>query len=240
MVFGAVPLVYINWSAAGLIEVLTRTSCLWLHIMIVWKRPGLKFVQVSTVRSSLLMYAHVGKANLVLRIHGYLQRYGFINFGMFSRINPMHGKRKGGEREGGGEEGAWEGGRREGGGRGGGGSRGGRGLRADRCNDLQPPGKMPFKVVVMGAGMSGLMAARQLSYFGLDVTIMEARVRRVCVEGRRRVCVCVCVCVEGRGRGCVCVCVEGRGGGCVCVCGRGMWRRGRGDKLYTAVPAQYK
>ena len=36
---------------------------------------------------------------------------------------------------------------------------------------------MPFKVVVVGAGVSGLMAARQLSYFGLDVTVIEARVR---------------------------------------------------------------
>lgn len=33
-----------------------------------------------------------GKANLVLRIHGYLQRYGYINYGMFSRVNPMHGE----------------------------------------------------------------------------------------------------------------------------------------------------
>ena len=35
---------------------------------------------------------------------------------------------------------------------------------------------MPFKVVVVGGGVSGLMAARQLSYFGLDVTVIEARV----------------------------------------------------------------
>jgi NADH dehydrogenase FAD-containing subunit len=35
---------------------------------------------------------------------------------------------------------------------------------------------MPFKVVVLGGGVSGLMAARQLSYFGLDVTVIEARV----------------------------------------------------------------
>ncbi len=33
-----------------------------------------------------------GKANLVMRIHGYLQRYGLINYGVISRINPMHGK----------------------------------------------------------------------------------------------------------------------------------------------------
>lgn len=37
-------------------------------------------------------------------------------------------------------------------------------------------GKMPFKVVVLGAGVSGLMAARQLSYFGLEVIVVEARV----------------------------------------------------------------
>ena len=35
---------------------------------------------------------------------------------------------------------------------------------------------MPFKVVVVGGGVSGLMAARQLSYFGLDITVIEARV----------------------------------------------------------------
>ena len=34
----------------------------------------------------------VGKANLVLRIHGYLQRYGYINYGLFNRVNPMHGE----------------------------------------------------------------------------------------------------------------------------------------------------
>ncbi len=41
---------------------------------------------------------------------------------------------------------------------------------------------MPFKVVVLGAGVSGLMAARQLSYFGLEVTVIEARVSEfVCI-----------------------------------------------------------
>ena len=47
-------------------------------------------------------------------------------------------------------------------------------------------GKMPFKVVVLGAGVSGLMAARQLAYFGLEVIVVEARVSNfffICYEG---------------------------------------------------------
>lgn len=71
---------------------------------------------------------HPGKSNLVLRVHGYLSRFGYINFGLFQQHNPLQGK-------------------------------------------------MPFKVIVVGGGVSGLMAARQLQYFGLDVTILEARDR---------------------------------------------------------------
>ena len=94
----------------------------------------------------------------MLRIHGYLQRYSFINYGVFSRQNPMHGK-------------------------------------------------MPFKVVVVGSGVSGLMAARQLTYFGLDVSILEARVCDYVsgvsvllgvLQCVRRVCVCVCVTFQDR------------------------------------------
>ncbi|CAG0897457.1 unnamed protein product [Cyprideis torosa] len=43
---------------------------------------------------------------------------------------------------------------------------------------MQPnPAKNGFKVVVIGAGMSGLIAAQQLKSFGFEVTVLEARER---------------------------------------------------------------
>lgn len=65
---------------------------------------------------------------LIIRVYKYLERYAYINFGVFKRITPLSNLTKG-------------------------------------------------KIIVIGAGIAGLMAARQLREFGFDVTIYEARDR---------------------------------------------------------------
>lgn len=66
--------------------------------------------------------------NLVKRVHSFLERHGFINFGIFKRLQPIPSKKLG-------------------------------------------------KVIVIGAGISGLAVGQQLQQFGMDVIVLEARDR---------------------------------------------------------------
>ncbi|XP_023173096.1 possible lysine-specific histone demethylase 1 isoform X2 [Drosophila hydei] len=66
--------------------------------------------------------------NLVRRVHSFLERHGFINFGIFKRLSPIPSKKLG-------------------------------------------------KVIVIGAGISGLAVGQQLQQFGMDVIVLEARDR---------------------------------------------------------------
>ncbi|XP_017081296.1 possible lysine-specific histone demethylase 1 [Drosophila eugracilis] len=66
--------------------------------------------------------------SLVKRVHSFLERHGFINFGIFKRLRPLPTKKLG-------------------------------------------------KVIVIGAGISGLAVAHQLQQFGMDVIVLEARDR---------------------------------------------------------------
>ncbi|XP_030850350.1 lysine-specific histone demethylase 1A [Strongylocentrotus purpuratus] len=65
---------------------------------------------------------------LIVRVHAYLERHGYINFGVYKRLQP-------------------------------------------------PTQKSTFKVIIIGSGIAGLTAGRQLQTFGIDVILLEARDR---------------------------------------------------------------
>lgn len=88
---------------------------------------------------------------LVHRIHSYLERHGLINFGIYKRVKPLPSESPVHQTS----------------------------LFSDgKCNlDLfVTTAKKTGKVIVIGGGVSGLAAARQLQSFGMDVTVLEARV----------------------------------------------------------------
>lgn len=93
---------------------------------------------------------------LVNRIHSYLERHGLINFGIYKRVKPLPSefcffivKTKKTNCE-----------------------------VFTRTNGQYPllTAKKTGKVIVIGGGVSGLAAARQLQSFGMDVTVLESRV----------------------------------------------------------------
>lgn len=108
----------------------TYKSFLYIRnkILSMWvDNPKVQLV-IEDVYNKFDTYTATNEKILILRIYKYLERYSYINFGVFKRIIPL---------------------------------------------SLTPKGK----IIVIGAGISGLMAARQLREFGFDVTIYEARDR---------------------------------------------------------------
>ncbi len=79
------------------------------------------------------IFCFVDERILAGKIFLYLERYGYINFGVFKRLtNPLGSK------------------------------------------------KDKPRIIVIGAGIAGIIAARQLQYFGFETIVLEGRVRIFC------------------------------------------------------------
>ncbi|TKR94120.1 hypothetical protein L596_008450 [Steinernema carpocapsae] len=118
-------------SVFGDVVVDQSTTMMYLfirnRILLQWVNDSITELSMSAV-FDLIPSPYNSDPRLIRRIHGFLDRFGYINFGVYVRCSfPRQGPRK--------------------------------------------------KVVVIGAGASGLAAARKLNDFGLDVVVLEARPR---------------------------------------------------------------
>ncbi|CAG9787698.1 unnamed protein product [Diatraea saccharalis] len=111
-------------SSHAFIQIRNRVLKLW------FEDPKKQLTQEYAVQKMEPPYN--GDPALVMRTHAFLERHGFINYGIYERITPIPGPQKGKQRP---------------------------------------------KVIIIGAGVSGLAAARQLVSFGCEVVILEGRDR---------------------------------------------------------------
>ncbi|XP_063826810.1 lysine-specific histone demethylase 1A [Ostrinia nubilalis] len=117
-------------SSQAFVQIRNRVLKLW------FEDPKKQLTQEYAVQKMEAPYN--GDPALVMRTHAFLERHGFINYGIYERITPI---------------------------------------------PAPPKGKQRPKVIIIGAGVSGLAAARQLQSFGCEVVILEGRDRvggRIC------------------------------------------------------------
>ncbi|KAM3964981.1 LOW QUALITY PROTEIN: lysine-specific histone demethylase Su(var)3-3 [Aphomia sociella] len=111
-------------SSHAFVQIRNRILKLW------FEDPKKQLTQEYSVQKMEPPYN--GDPALVMRCHAFLERHGFINYGIYERITPI---------------------------------------------PSPPKGKQKPKVIIIGAGVSGLAAARQLQSFGCEVVILEGRDR---------------------------------------------------------------